>query len=259
MDAALFSAHDVNTNRAAVEGEKQLADGSWLTFALSRREMGPMSFLNRPEWDVAHNRMQFLRLWDLKIDNLIAAGLDHTADVLIVGPDDRRRGAREFSTAPQQTDGLLTKAEDIVLMTTHADCLPVWLATPSGWIGLAHAGWRGLEAGIIRNLIEAVPETDRSDLEIAIGPGICPDHYEVGPEVAERFHADEIMAPAVQNRGESFFLDLSLAARLQGEAAGAAVDDSMFSCTYENDYLASFRRDGAEFTPMAAIITRSRS
>ena len=50
MDAALFSAHDANTPRAAVEGETELPDGSTLIWGLSRKEFGPMSFRNRPEW-----------------------------------------------------------------------------------------------------------------------------------------------------------------------------------------------------------------
>jgi len=258
MDAAPFSAHDVNTPRAAVEGEKKLADGSWLLWGLSRKEMGPMSFTNRPEWDVTHNRMQFLRIWDLRIDDVISPTLEHTSNVRIVTTADKRKGAREISSAFPDTDALVTQEKNLVLMTTHADCLPVWMIAPhSGWIGMAHAGWRGVAAGVLRNMVEAVPEEDRQDLTLAIGPGISVAHYEVGEEVANVFRSNEVMAPAIESINGSLHLNLMEAARLQGEAAGAIVDTSMFSCTYEKDYLSSYRRDGDDFAPMMAFIART--
>jgi len=256
MDVAPFSAHDVNTPRAAVEGENQLADGSWLLWGLSRKEMGPMSFYRSPEWDVAHNRMLFLRIWDLRIDDLISPALEHTSNVQVVTREHRRKGGREKSSAFQNTDGLVTRDKNLVLMTTHADCLPVWMVAPhSGWIGMAHAGWRGVAAGMLRNLVAAVPEEDRKDLTLAIGPGISVTHYEVGEDVANVFRADEVMAPAVEVINGKLHLNLLEAARLQGEAAGAKVDTSMFTCTYEKDYLSSYRRDGEDFSPMMAFIT----
>ncbi|MFH0881809.1 MAG: laccase domain-containing protein [bacterium] len=257
MDAALFSAHDVNTPRAAVEGEKVLPDGSTLIWGLSRREFGAMTFYGRPEWDITHNRMQFLRIWNLKIDDVVAPCLDHTANVAVVTAKDKRKGARELSSALPRTDGLLTRDPNLVLMTTHADCLPVWLVAPeSGWIGMLHAGWRGIAAGILRTAVGKIPETDRAGLTLAIGPGICAKHYQVSQEVAEVFLKDPVMASAVQEKNGKTHLDLLEAASLQGEAAGAAVDTSMFICTYESEYLASWRRDGESFTPMAAFITR---
>ena len=257
MDAALFSAHDVNTPRAAVEGEKTLPDGSTLIWGMSRREFGAMTFYGRPEWDITHNRMQFLRIWDLKIDDVISPYIDHTATVAEVTREDRRKGARELSSALPDTDGLVTRDTDIVLMTTHADCLPVWLVAPSaGWIGMIHAGWRGVAAGILRNAVEKIPEADREGLTLAIGPGISVDHYEVGKEVADVFRADPVMAPAVEDRSGKLHLNLLEAARLQAVAAGAIVDTSMFACTYESEYLSSYRRDAEDFTPMAAFITR---
>ncbi len=217
-----------------------------------------MSFNGHPEWDVAHNRISFLRLYDLSLDRVVAAGLAHTANVKIVGGADARRGAREFSSAPPETDALLTRETNLVLMTTHADCMPVWLYAPaSGWIGLAHVGWRGLAAGVVRNLIEAVPEDERAGVTVAIGPGIGVDHYEVSGEVAARFRADATLAPAVVERDGRTFLDLLSGAKLQAEAAGAAVNTEAFACTFSHEYLSSRRRDGESFAPMAAIITRT--
>lgn len=257
MDAALFSAHTVNSYTSAVEGQNTLPDGSELIFALSRKEFGPMSFNGRPEWDVAHNRMQFLKAFNLRIDHVVAAGLQHTANVQIVTQADRRRGARELSTAISDTDALLTNESDVILMTTHADCLPVWLATPdSGWIGLAHAGWRGVATGIVPAMINSIPESDRKNVTIAIGPGISGKHYEVGSKLVEQFQSDELLAPAILKMNGKPHIDLATAVANQAEAAGATVVRSFSACTYETPYLSSFRRDGKDFAPMSAFIVK---
>ncbi len=257
MDAAPFTVPDVNTDRAAIEGETQLPDGSVLVWGLSRREFGPMSFKNRPEWDVASNRLLFLRQWNLKLDQLVSPFLDHTSNVQVVTSEHARKGAREASTAFQNTDALLTQASNLVLLTTHADCLPVWLCAPeSGWIGMAHVGWRGLQAGIVKNLIEAVPEDQWSGMQLAVGPGICTQHYEVGPEVAEQFITHPQLSSAVIEIDGAPHLDLVQGVVAEAETAGVPVDTQATICTREHDYLSSYRRDKQSFTPMAAFIVR---
>ncbi|MCB2199205.1 polyphenol oxidase family protein [bacterium] len=257
MDAAPFSAHDVNLNSSAIEGFRRLPDGSELIWGLSRKEFGPMSLRNRPAWDVAHNRMQFLRLWDLKIDDVVSPALEHTATVQVVTSEDRGRGARNLDEAFNETDALVTSEPDIILLTTHADCLPVWLVSPStGWIGMAHVGWRGLLAGLITNLVNSLPDEARSDVHLAIGPGIGVDRYEVGPELGTRFRENSILAPAVKEIEGRIHLDMLEGATLQAKAAGAIVETGTFACTYDNRYLSSYRRDGNDFAPMAAFIVR---
>ncbi|MDP8206096.1 MAG: peptidoglycan editing factor PgeF [Candidatus Electryonea clarkiae] len=259
MVAAPFSAHNVNTERAAVEGSFDLPDGSSVTWALSRSEFGPMSFKNHPSWDVAHNRIQYLKLFGLVIEDAVSLDQQHTAKVLTVTSADKRKGAREIYTAPGIADGLVTQDTNLILLTTHADCMPVWLCAPSsGWIGMGHAGWRGLKAGLINNLIEAVPEKDRSDLVVAIGPCISPANYEIGQEVASEFINDKNLAEAVHIDDARYYLDLAKGARLQCEAAGVKVLTDTAICTYKNRYfLSSYRRDGELFSPMAAFIHRT--
>lgn len=252
-----FSAHDVNSQYSAVDGEVDLEDGSKLIWGLSRKEFGPMSFQGRPEWDVAHNRMMFLRRWDLKIDMVIAPHLGHTANVQVVTKADKGKGARSWKNAFDQTDGLLTKEKDLVLMTTHADCLPVWFYAPSGWIGVAHVGWRGMYAGILENMIESIPEEERSGLSIAVGPGISARHYEVGEEVISLFKEHEQLAGALESRSGRTFFDMVKGAAQIVQAKGYDLYAEMFTCTYSNDYLSSFRRDGKPLSPMGAFITRT--
>ncbi|MBN1434862.1 polyphenol oxidase family protein [Candidatus Fermentibacterales bacterium] len=64
---------------------------------------------------------------------------------------------------------------------TVADCLPVLAVTDSA-MGVAHAGWRGLAAGVVRNLVSRLPGTP---LAVALGPCICASCYTVGTEVLD--------------------------------------------------------------------------
>jgi len=170
---------------------------------------------------------------------------------------DRSKGSRGFKNAFDETDGLLTKEKDVILMTTHADCLPIWMACPeSGWIGMVHAGWKGLLNGIIENMVDAVPESERNGMTIGIGPGISAKNYEVGQEVADQFKEHPILSSVILEENGKFYLDLKKGAELVGASRGINVDSTMFSCTYDNLYLSSFRRDGEDFAPMGAFIVR---
>lgn len=88
---------------------------------------------------------------------------------------------------PGEADGLITDAERLLLVATAADCVPVYLADPeAGAIGILHAGWRGVVAGVLRSGVRAMGARFGSPparLRACFGPGICGDCYEVGPEV----------------------------------------------------------------------------
>ncbi len=260
MEEAPFSVQNVKTEFAALAGSFNLPDGSTVTWGLSRKSFGAMSFKRGPEWEVSHNRMEFLKLFKQKIDNVVSPHLDHTSDILKVDRTDARRGARELTSAPGIADGLVTNDLDIVLLTTHADCMPVWLCAPdSGWIGLAHVGWRGLLDGIIQNLVSTINVADKDKIYMAVGPGISVENFEVGQEVADKFIEHDIYKQIVQQNGDRSFLDLALGAKLAGESAGAIVEMGSWTCTYSNMYLSSYRRDKETYKPMAAIIFRTKS
>ncbi len=259
MQEALFSVHDVNRSDASILGEQQLPDGSWIKWGLSRKEFGPMSFGKRPEWDVAFNRMQFLRLHGLKIDQVVAPILDHTANVEVVTSSDTNRGAREKRNAFQQVDALVTRDTGIVLITTHADCLPVWLCAPdNGWTGMAHVGRRGLLAGMIPALVNSIPEGERAGLTLGIGPGISRERYEVSREIADEFSNHAILKNIIFENDNRYYLDLKQGVLDEAKALGVSADDSAWQCTFETSYLSSFRRDSDTFAPMAAFITRTK-
>ncbi len=121
------------------------------------------------------------------------------------------------ATAPgllQACDGAMTTQSGLLLTLRVADCLPVLLAAPGDGLALVHAGWRGLDAGILE--AAAACFRDPAALTAVIGPGIGPCCFEVGPEVAERFPED-LRLP---RRSGPAHVDLFAAARRRLLASG---------------------------------------
>jgi polyphenol oxidase len=117
-------------------------------------------------------------------------------------------------------DGHVTAAPGALLTVGLADCVGVSLVDPERRvIALLHAGWRGAAAGILRRGIETMAErflTDPKDLHVHLGPAICAECYEVGPEVHEALGLEVPDGPTpVDLRG-------ALAAR--AEKLGVAAD-----------------------------------
>lgn len=106
-----------------------------------------------------------------------------------------------------------------------ADCLPVLAATPNH-LAAAHAGWRGLAAGVAGRLLQALPEYP---LAVVLGPAICGSCYRVGEEVREAVSG--FTDPGAHPPGR---LDLAAAAVDQLEAAELPGDVPVYrmdSCT----------------------------
>jgi hypothetical protein len=137
-----------------------------------------------------------------------------------------------------KSDGLVTsqRAQPLVLLT--ADCLPVAVAREDGGrVAIMHAGWRGLEAGIVESGVDAVGGAVRG----AIGPGAGPCCYQVGPEVASVLVAR--FGPDVMQDDRA---DLWLCARRALEARGVTEIAEAHECTICNPerYFSHRRDDG---------------
>jgi hypothetical protein len=89
-----------------------------------------------------------------------------------------------------KADAILTDRSDVTLFMRFADCVPILFHDPRrGVVGLAHAGWQGTVNGIAAAAVEEMQSKYQSnppDIVAAIGPSICANHYEVGPEVVEQ-------------------------------------------------------------------------
>lgn len=138
-----------------------------------------------------------------------------------------------------------------------ADCLPVLLCDVDGTVvAAAHAGWRGLAAGVLEAAVAALP-VPASRLLAWLGPAIGPGHFEVGPEVRAAFVARDAAAVAAFRPGRragAAYADLFLLARQRLAAVGVTRIFGGGICTYADDErFYSYRRDGV-CGRMAALI-----
>lgn len=145
----------------------------------------------------------------------------------------------------KECDGIITNNPKAVLSVHAADCLPLFFYSPTtNSIGVAHAGWRGLENGIIKETVRLLNKefnVENKELIVFIGPHICQKHYEVGGDVAEKFSDYK---NAIKKEKEKTFLDLGETAVLQLISMGVKKKNITVSgdCTFENKNLDSYRR-----------------
>jgi YfiH family protein len=143
------------------------------------------------------------------------------------------------ATAPGalgDADAVFSVTPGLPMTVATADCLPVIVEGP-GVAGVIHAGWRGLDAGVIPAVLGALEERDLEVARVAIGPAIGPCCYEVGPEVAALF-AD--FTATTSAGGTSVDLGSIAVSQLTGAATLVWRAET---CTRCGDGLHSFRRD----------------
>jgi polyphenol oxidase len=140
-----------------------------------------------------------------------------------------------------------------------ADCLPVLFCDSAGTeVAAAHAGWRGLCAGVLENTVAAMSARPES-LMAYLGPAIGPEHFEVGSEVRAAFMAVDEGAAAVfrpQPAPGKFLADIYALARQRLTRAGVTQVYGGSHCTVsEPARFFSYRREG-KTGRMAALIWR---
>lgn len=145
-------------------------------------------------------------------------------------------------------DAAVTFSPGSVCAVLVADCLPVFLASRAGdRVGIAHAGWRGLAAGVVEATVQAL-DCEPGSLVAWLGPSIGPDAFEVGPEVRDAFLAPDPGAAGafLPGRAGRLFADLPTLARRRLAAVGVTAVHGGGLCTHADpERFFSYRRDGA--------------
>jgi polyphenol oxidase len=144
---------------------------------------------------------------------------------------------RSPETRHLQADTILTEKPGITLLMRFADCVPIMLHDPIRKVaGMAHAGWMGTVNGMARIAVEAMQNrygSNPADILAAIGPSICPNHYEVGLEVVNQvrdaFGSDASSLLSVNGNTRKF--DLREANHLLLEQAGVRQIEMSELCT----------------------------
>ena len=212
---------------------------------------------------------------------LVRARQVHGADVLV-----RREGDSPRDTL-QTADIIVSDDPNAAIAIQTADCVPILIADRrTGAVAAAHAGWRGLAAGVPRVAVEALAREFGSrseDLVAAAGPSIAACCYEVGAEVRQRFEeagwpesttdrwffarakptTGNPSMPGVGTtpRPGHWYFDSGRAASDQLEAAGVPRDQvlTVGMCTASHPLLlCSYRRDGRDAGRMAGAIRARR-
>lgn len=149
---------------------------------------------------------------------------------------------------PPVADAAVTRTSDLVLTVRTADCLPVLLADRAGSVvAVAHAGWRGLAAGVLQAALSAMAVPPR-DVVAWIGPAIGPHAFEVGRDVYDAYCASDSGAAScfVPLREGKWHADLAGLARRRLTAVGVHDVAVHGGCTYsEPARYFSYRRDPA--------------
>ncbi|ROL94393.1 peptidoglycan editing factor PgeF [Pseudomonas protegens] len=189
---------------------------------------------------------------------------DHVEDRPQSVAENRRRLTEHFDIAPawlQQVHGIAVAHADpgvvvsadaswsatpgIACAVMTADCLPVLFCNRAGTrVAAAHAGWRGLAAGVLEATLDSL-DVPAAEVLVWLGPAIGPQSFEVGAEVREAFvaqlaAAEQAFVPSV-NAGR-FMADIYQLARLRLATRGVTAVYGGGYCTVTDPRFFSYRR-----------------
>jgi polyphenol oxidase len=139
-----------------------------------------------------------------------------------------------------KADGHIAPERGTALAVTVADCVPVFIAHPSGVVSVLHSGWRGTVARITEQALSLLGELGlpAAELRLHCGPAICGSCYEVSPDVYGQLTGRAVDRPTV----------VDLRSVIAGHARAAGVRDISVSalCTRcNNDRFYSHRAGDA--------------
>ena len=139
---------------------------------------------------VAENFRRMGEALSVHCEDMVLSQQTHTTNIRIVTDEDRGKGItreRDYT----DIDGLITNVPGICLVTTYADCVPLYFLDPvKKVIALSHSGWRGTVGKIGKKTVELMHDkfgSDPADILAAVGPSVCQDCYEVSADVTDRF------------------------------------------------------------------------
>ncbi len=169
--------------------------------------------------------------------------------------------AKNIAEQAPQADASYTTEPNTICAILTADCLPVLFCSKQGdVIGAAHAGWKGLQAGVLEAVVKAM-NCPLQKLMAWLGPAIGPSAYEVGPEVYQAFVKDDPKAAQAFSKGreDRYYANLYELAKQRLQALGLNAIYTENYCTFsDQERFFSYRREG-KTGRMASLIFRAHS
>ena len=164
---------------------------------------------------VLENYRRMAAALNMRVEDMVLSDQTHTTNVRVITEEDRGKGIlrpQDYS----DVDGMITNVPEIVLVTSYADCVPLYFVDPvRKAIGLSHSGWKGTVGHIGQKTVWKMHEvygSEPKDIVAAIGPSICQSCYEVSDDVAEAFRAnftaDEVADILLDKGNGKYQLDL---------------------------------------------------
>lgn len=143
-----------------------------------------------------------------------------------------------------ECDGLISSRTDVVLGVGNADCFSVFfIDEASKRFGVAHCGWKGIDAGLPGRMIVEMGKKGSKlpDIKVVIGPGIRQCHFEVQNDVWDKFY------PPVELKRKLIDLSTFIKINLAKEGIKPEQIEDLNKCTFceEKNYF-SHRRDKVE-------------
>lgn len=171
------------------------------------------------------------------------------------------QGGLTLQSGFEQADASITTERGLACTVLVADCLPVLFSCADGsGVGAAHAGWRGLAAGVLENTVAALCDATQSRpgaVQAWLGACIGPDAFEVGEDVREAFGAPAASYFRPGLVPGKWWADLVGLARFRLRQAGVEHISGGAWCTYSDaSRFFSFRRDRITGRHAAAVWRR---
>lgn len=144
-----------------------------------------------------------------------------------------------------QADASVSAEAGVVCAVMTADCLPVFFCDEAGSeVAVAHAGWRGLHAGIIGNTVKTM-QAAAENIQVSLGPAIGAENFEVGEEVFQVFVEKNCLNKSafVATKKNHYLCDIYQLARIELQSLGIDKIAGGEFCTYrDSQQFYSFRR-----------------
>ena len=177
--------------------------------------------------------------------------LKQTHSTVVSTPETRKAKPGDVIDADASVTNIANEA--LVIMT--ADCLPALFTNSKGTVvGAAHAGWRGLCAGVLENTVAEMlrlsKESSASDLLVWLGPSIGPASFEVGEDVVKAFRDSELpfsehAFQTIADKSGKFLADIYRLASDRLQACGVtSIFGGQYCTVRDSEQFFSYRRDG---------------
>ncbi|MHB8062572.1 MAG: peptidoglycan editing factor PgeF [Ruminiclostridium sp.] len=194
-------------------------------------------------------------------DKMVLANQIHDDKIRIVRIEDAGKGLTRESDIIG-FDGLSTNQPGIPLVTFYADCVPVLLLDPvKKAITAVHSGWKSTLKNISYQALMVMKDSydsDFKDIQVAIGPSICNDCFEVDRDVYDCFAQKFSWCPEYTSyRNNKYYINLQQIIKRVLVDAGVSNENISISevCTKcNNDVFFSFRGDNRKTGSLAAIM-----